>query len=71
LGSPTSDDITSQVDLWDAGTEVNEEPGVGSHQGPRQSEAGEGTDEGVVQPVDDGYSYPAAASVIRVTLSAN
>ncbi|KKL45544.1 hypothetical protein LCGC14_2354640, partial [marine sediment metagenome] len=28
-GNPISGDITDQVYLWDAGTEVNEEPAIG------------------------------------------
>ncbi len=36
-GSPTSRDITNLVGLFDAGTEANEEPGVGMNQAPRQS----------------------------------
>lgn len=36
-GAPTSGDITNLVGLFDAGTEANEEPGVGMNQAPRQS----------------------------------
>lgn len=35
-GKPLSGDITNDFMLFDAGTEVNEEPGVGPNQGPRQ-----------------------------------
>ena len=35
-GKATNGDITSQMVLWDAGTEVDQEPGIGSDQGPRQ-----------------------------------
>ena len=35
-GKPISGDITAQIILWDVGTEVNQEPGIGSDQGPRQ-----------------------------------
>jgi hypothetical protein len=35
-GVPVSGDVSSQIDLWDAGTEANEEPGIGSNQAPRQ-----------------------------------
>lgn len=35
-GVPINGDITSQVYLWDAGTEANEEVGIGSNQAPRQ-----------------------------------
>ena len=34
---PVTGDITSSISLWDAGTEVNQEPGAGADQAPRQS----------------------------------
>jgi hypothetical protein len=37
-GKPISGEISSQIILWDAGTEVDQEPGIGSDQGPRQTE---------------------------------
>lgn len=73
--------MTDRVVLYDAGTEVDEEPGVGPTQKPRQDSAAfnVGTPEdGVVQVVvdagadggtDDGYSYPPNAEIIRVTIS--
>ena len=67
---PISGDITHYIDLWDAGTEVNEFPGAGPNQAPRQSGPDTGEDEGgVVQIVDDGYTYPAVSDVIRVTVT--
>lgn len=69
-GTPLSGDITSLLQLWDAGTEMNEPPGVGPNQAPRQSAAGAGTAESAaVMPVSDGYSYPDPVSVIRVTIT--
>ena len=69
-GSPVSGNVTAQLLLWDAGTEVNEEPGVGLNQAPRQSGPNTGADEnGLVRSVDDGYSYPDVASVILVTIT--
>ena len=51
-GNPLEGDITDYIYLWDAGTEVNEEPGVGPNQAPRQSGPNTGLDEnGVVQIV--------------------
>ena len=66
-----SGDITSQYILWDAGTEVNEEPGFGPNQAPRQSAPNTGVDEnGVVTPVNDGkYVYPKVSDVIKVTIT--
>jgi len=37
MGNPRTGDVTADVQLWDAGTEVNMEPGVGADQPPRQS----------------------------------
>jgi predicted ribosomally synthesized peptide with SipW-like signal peptide len=72
-GTPVSGDITGAVNLYDAGTEVNEEPGVGPNQAPRQSGFDTGSDEnGVVRPigqVDDGFSYPDDEDVIEVTVT--
>lgn len=68
-GNPISGDITAYLALWDAGTEVNEEPGEGPNQAPRQSGPNTGPDEnGVVQIVDDGFDYPAVNEVIKVTI---
>lgn len=71
-GNPITGDVTSKVDLWDAGTEVNQEPGVGADQAPRQTGPNAGTTEnGVVRLVSelgDGFVYPADEQVIRLTL---
>lgn len=73
MGTPITGDVTDQVVLWDAGTEVNEEPGVGENQAPRQAGPNTGDDEmGVVAniaDVDDGFSYPAVAEYITVTIA--
>lgn len=67
-----SGDITGYVRLWDAGTEVNEEPGVGSNQAPRQSAPNTGATENEavreISMVTDGYDYPAVGDVLEVTL---
>lgn len=72
-GEPVEGDVTEQVQLWDAGTEVNEEPGTGPNQAPRQSGPDTGDDEmGTVQlvsAVDDGFDYPAVGEVLAVTVS--
>ena len=66
-------DITPRITLWDAGTEVNEEPGVGSNQAPRQSAPNTGPREnGVVRTiaeVRDGFKYPAVSEVLRITIT--
>jgi len=72
--SPISGDITMYVNLWDAGTEVNQEPGIGGHQAPRQADKNTGTDEMgsvmKISDIDDGYTYPAASDVLKITITA-
>jgi hypothetical protein len=68
-GKAISGDITSQIVMWDAGTEVDQEPGIGSEQGPRQKGPNTGKDEnGVVHKIQDGKLYSTASSVMRVTI---
>ncbi|PHN01559.1 spondin domain-containing protein [Flavilitoribacter nigricans] len=69
-GMPVSGDITEYFDLWDVGSEINEIPGIGLNQAPRQSGADTGADDpdNTVRLVNDGFTYPADESVIRVTL---
>ena len=73
MEEPVDGDVTDRLTLWDAGTEENEEPGVGEHQAPRQMETDSGPDEdGTVRPVDDvedGYDYPAVGDVVEVTIT--
>jgi len=68
-GKAISGDITAQIMLWDAGTEVDQEAGIGSDQGPRQKAPNTGKAEnGAVKKVSDGKSYAEAPSVMRVTI---
>jgi hypothetical protein len=69
-GRPKSGEMTAQLSLWDAGTEVNEEPGLGPNQGPRQKAPEDGVQErqGIAH-VKDRYSYPRTADVLRVTIT--
>ncbi len=70
---PISGDLTSQVQIWDAGTEVNQEPGVGDAQAPRQGGPDVGTEESeavrLIADVNDGFTYPAANELINVSIS--
>ena len=72
-GKPVSGDITSQIILWDAGTEKHQEPGVGKDQAPRQKAANTGEAENgtvrKIKDVKDGFSYPETASVMKVTVA--
>jgi hypothetical protein len=73
MGTPVAGSFTGLIQIWDAGTEVNQEPFVGSDQAPRQAEANTGEAEGgTVRPiylVEDGFNYPSVFSAIRVTIS--
>ncbi len=69
-GSPISGDVTAELLLWDAGTEVNEYPGTGANQAPRQSAANTGSAEnGTVQVVNDTFNYPDAVDAILISIS--
>ena len=69
-GKPLDGDVTAEFGLWDAGTEVNEEPGVGPNQAPRQKSANTGTPEKKkVGPGNDGFTYPATTDVLRITIT--
>jgi hypothetical protein len=68
-GNAVNGDITSQLSMWDAGTELNQEPGIGSDQGPRQKASNTGKAEnGVVHKVQDSKSYSKPSEVMRVTI---
>lgn len=68
-GHPRSGDVTSEVTLWDVGSEANEEPGLGMYQPQAQPapNSGPADPDDRVRPIDDGYRY---APVLRVTLRA-
>lgn len=69
-GEPVSGDLTGQLVLWDAGTEVNEEPGAGANQAPRQPAPNTGPAERKpVATVQDQFRYPVVSQVIRVTIT--
>lgn len=69
-GKPKAGEMTAQLSLWDAGTEVNEEPGLGPNQGPRQKTPDDGVRErqGIAH-ARDRYSYPRIADVLRMTIT--
>ncbi len=70
-GEPISGDFTQKVFLWDAGTELNEEPYAGVNQPGRQTsmDQGEFTPFERVRLIDDEFDYPAKTAVIRITFS--
>src|ERR1041384_3566320 len=69
-GMPVSGDITDQFYLWDAGTEKNEEIGIGPNQGPRQKGLNTGDDEhGVVHRVSDARWAGRNREFFRLTIT--
>lgn len=74
-GKPIGGDVTSRLLLWDAGTEVNQEPGFGPDQAPRQPAPNTGAAERApvrrIEATKDGFAYPAVNQVLRVTISSS
>jgi hypothetical protein len=69
-GMPVSGDITDQLYLWDAGTEKDEEIGIGPNQGPRQKGPNTGENEnGVVHRVGDARWTARNKEFFRVTIT--
>ena len=70
-GEPISGDISDQVKLWDAGTEMDEPAGLGSNQAPRQSEAdtGEADEDTAVRPVSEAALSALNGPVLQTSLS--
>lgn len=69
-GIPVSGDITNQLYLWDAGTEKDEEIGIGPNQGPRQKGANTGEAEnGVVHRVKDTRWVGRNTEFFRITVT--
>ena len=68
--TPVAGDATMELTLWDAGTEVNQWPGFGPDQAPRQAGPDTGADEGgTVGAVDDAFEYRTPSDVIRVVIT--
>jgi len=69
-GNPVGGDVTQKMILWNAGTEVDEEIGIGPNQGPRQKGMNTGTDEhGVVRRVQDARWTGKNAEFFRITIT--
>jgi hypothetical protein len=63
-------DVTSELMFWDAGTEVNEAPGMGPNQAPRQAGPDTGAAEGVVHMFDNSTrALPLADGIADVTVT--
>jgi archaellum component FlaF (FlaF/FlaG flagellin family) len=71
--TPISGDITSMIKLWDAGTEMNEAPGMGMYQANTEPAPNTGPGESKpvteISMVNDGFTYPSVASILKVTIS--
>ena len=72
-GNPLAErDISDMAPLWDVGSEVNEAPGHGPNQAPRQAAANTGAAEGVVAPFTDStQQMPISSSMVSVEVSLN
>jgi hypothetical protein len=69
-GNAIGGDVTNQFYLWDAGTEKDEEIGIGPNQGPRQKGPNTGENEhGVVHRVNDNRWAGKNAEFFRVTIT--
>jgi len=68
-GRPISGDISASLGIFDAGTELNEDPKSGPNVGVNQSGLNTGiSEEDVVRAPNDGFTYPAPEQVLKVTI---
>ncbi len=77
-GMPVTGDVTAQVALWNAGTEVDQEPGVGADTGPHQMTPEQGAPDGeptvrelgaaVMLADGSAFMVPAIATMLKATL---
>ena len=69
-GNPMSGDVADQLVLWNAGTEADEEIGIGPNQGPRQKGVNTGPAEnGVVRRVKDARWTGKNGEFFRITIT--
>ncbi len=69
-GKALGGDITAEFTLFDAGAEVNEEPGVGMNQAPRQKGPNTGSAEnGKVHAARDSAFFTKTGQLFRVTIT--
>jgi hypothetical protein len=72
-GRPVSGDLTGALALWDAGTEVNEEPGVGRNQGLRQGAPHAGDPERrpvrLLAEAEYGDRWPDIDRIVKLTIT--
>ena len=69
---PVTGDVTGQLSLWDAGTEMNEVPGLGRNQGLRQGAPHAGDPERrpvrAMSEAEFGALWPPVRKIVRVTV---
>lgn len=69
-GLPIAGDITSRFSLYDAGTEKDEEPGVGTDQAPRQKAPNTGAaQKGVVRKATGSAFFTRTEQLLRITIA--
>jgi hypothetical protein len=70
-GTPMAErDVTSELMLWDVGSEVNEAPGMGPNQAPRQAGPNTGAAEGIVARfTNTTRGLPIASGIARVSVT--
>lgn len=69
-GKPISGDITAEFMLFDAGTEADEEPGVGANQAPRQTGPNTGAAEnGKVHPAKTSSFFSRNGELFKITIT--
>ena len=71
-GVPLTGDITDLLELWDAGTEEDEEPGTGDYQAPRQDGDDMGPDDdntAIRLASEENDSLPAMSALVDASLS--
>ncbi len=74
-GAPISGEITLHLKLWDAGTEINQEPFVGPDQAPRQAAPNTGALEHepirAIEQRNDGFRTPSVFALVKVTITSD
>ncbi|WP_224372460.1 spondin domain-containing protein [Hyalangium versicolor] len=71
MGEPVTGDLSTMLHLYDAGTEINEEPGIGANTGPQQATANTGPmdpDPNVRELSSLSYGTPVA-NHLKLTIS--
>lgn len=68
-GTPMSGEVTAEVGLWDAGTEQNEEPGLGPNQAPRQGRPDTGKSRNDPVSAVTSPQAPSVTSSLKVTIT--